>query len=99
MKNYKSIYLILFITIQLFAQDNSVMKKFEGKVEYISSQFTYVQFGNTEGLNQGDTLFTKRKGKFIPQLIIESLSSRSCATKHNDKPLGFGTEIFGFSNL
>ncbi len=99
MKNYKLVYLMLFISIEFFAQDNSVMKKFEGKVEYISSQFTYVQFGNTEGLNQGDTLFTKKKGKFIPQLIIESLSSRSCATKLIDKPLGVGTEIFGFSKL
>jgi len=99
MKKYNYIYLILFLSIELFGQDNSVLKKFEGKVEYISSQFTYVQFGNTEGLNQGDTLFTKKKGKFIPKLIVESLSSRSCATKLIDKPLGVGTEIFGFSKL
>ena len=99
MKKYIYLYLILILSIQLLAQDNSVIKKFEGKVEYISSQFLYVQFGNTEGLNSGDTLYTKKKGKYRPQLIIESLSSRSCATKAINKPVGIGTEIFGFKRL
>ena len=90
---------MLILSIEILAQDNSVIKKFEGKVDYISSQFIYVQFGNTDGLNTGDTLYTKKKGKYLPQLIVESLSSRSCATRPIDKPLAIGSEIFGFKIL
>ena len=72
---------------------------FEGKVEYISSQFIYVHFGNTEGLKTGDSLFVKKNGKYIPQLIIESLSSRSAATKSIKGNLEVGTYIFGFVKI
>lgn len=83
----------------LIGQSNSVLKVYEGKVEYISSQFIYVQFGNTEGLQSGDTLSIKKNGKYFPQLIIESLSSRSCATKSILGKIEIGTEIFGFKRI
>ncbi|MCW8850565.1 MAG: hypothetical protein OQJ81_11350, partial [Melioribacteraceae bacterium] len=73
--------LVIIFSTNMMGQSNSVLKIYEGKVEYISSQFIYVQFGNTEGLQSGDTLSIKKNGKYFPKLIIESLSSRSCATK------------------
>lgn len=50
-----------------------------GRITYISSQNIYVQFDNTEGMKQGDTLFVKVKGKLIPALRVNFLSTRSCA--------------------
>jgi len=96
MKKIIILFSILIFYTQLVAQENSIIKILEGKVEYISSQFVYVQFGNTEGLNSGDTLFIKKKGKYIPQLIVESLSLRSCATKILTKKPGIGVKVFGF---
>ncbi len=97
----KYITIIIFIISFkiLMGQSNSVLKVYEGKVEYISSQFIYVQFGNTEGLQVGDTLSVKKNGKYFPQLVIESLSSRSCATKSIKGKIEKGTEIFGFTKI
>ena len=81
MKRIYFLFLFFFSFQLLEGQSNSALKMFEGKVEYISSQFIYVHFGNTEGLKTGDSLFVKKNGKYIPQLIIESLSSRSAATQ------------------
>lgn len=90
---------LIFSFKQLLSQSNEVIKLFEGKVEYISSQFIYVQFENTDGLTIGDTLFTKKKGKYSPKLIIESLSSRSCATKPLRDKVAKGAQIFGFVEI
>ena len=95
--------LILFLILVSFkyicAQENSVLKMIEGKVEYISSQFVYVNFENTEGLNSGDTLFVKYQFKYIPKLIIESLSTRSSATKLIIGKIDKGTNVYGFIKL
>lgn len=91
---------ILLMSFQiLVGQSNSIIKVYEGKVEYISSQFIYVQFGNTNGLTTGDTLSIKKNGKYFPQLIIESLSSRSCATKSIKDKIELGTKVFGFVKI
>ncbi len=50
----------------------------EGKVTYISSQNIYVRFNTTEGLKDGDTLFTGNAQSLLPALKILSLSSTSC---------------------
>ena len=94
-------FLFLFlVSIQLLeGQSNSALKIFEGNVEYISSQFIYVHFGNTDGLKTGDSLFVKINSKYIPQLIIESLSSRSAATKSIKGKIEVGTDIFGFMKI
>jgi hypothetical protein len=99
MRRILALYIALVSFHNLFAIDNSVAKILEGKVEYISSQFIYVQFKNTEGLNSGDTLFIKSRGKYSPQLVIETLSSRSCATKSLSKKMVVGVEVFGFIKL
>lgn len=98
MKRIMILMLMIYCNI-LIGQSNYVLKVFEGNVEYISSQFIYVHFGNTEGLAAGDTLSIKKNGKYSPQLIIESLSSRSCATKSIKGKIEVGTEIFGFVKI
>lgn len=69
---------ILFLNCLIFSQNNTNEIK-EGKVGYTSSQFIYVLFNNTNGINEGDTLFTKAKNKFNPALIVKFISSSSAA--------------------
>ncbi len=45
--------IFLFASIVMFSQSD--LK--EGKVAYISSQLVYVNFKNTDGISEGDTLF------------------------------------------
>ncbi|MEI7812223.1 MAG: hypothetical protein WCJ01_07335 [Ignavibacteria bacterium] len=46
-----------------------------GKVTYQSSQNTYVEFKETEGIKQGDTLYIN----YQPAMIVSYISSHSCA--------------------
>ena len=98
MKKYL-ILLLLVLVNPVFSQDNNDVKIINGNVEYISSQYIYVRFDNTDGLKVSDTLFTESKGKYVPQLIIESLSSRSCATKSIGKKFTVGDQVIGFTEL
>lgn len=50
-----------------------------GKITYKSSQNVYVQFDSTIGIQPGDTLFIKVKGKLNPAVAVSFISSRSCA--------------------
>lgn len=50
-----------------------------GSVKYISSQFVYVNFENTDGINEGDTLFIKIKSRMKPALVVKYISSSSAA--------------------
>lgn len=59
----------------MFAQSN--LK--EGKVGYTSSQLVYVNFDNTDGISEGDTLYIKSKNKQYPALVVKYLSSSSAA--------------------
>ncbi|HMN48153.1 MAG TPA: hypothetical protein PKD67_03370 [Ignavibacteriaceae bacterium] len=69
---------IIFFNCFIFSQSNTNEFK-EGKVGYTSSQFIYVLFNNTNGVNEGDTIFTKVKNKFNPALIVKFISSSSAA--------------------
>lgn len=51
----------------------------EGKVGYTSSQMVYVNFDNTTGISESDTLFVKVKNKNLPALVVKYLSSSSAA--------------------
>jgi hypothetical protein len=53
----------------------------KGTVSFISSQSVYVKFQSTSGISQGDTLFYSKGGKQVPALIVNDLSSASCACK------------------
>lgn len=76
MKN-KILAIILIIIPAITSGQNNVDYK-TGTVSYISSQHVYVVFDNTEGINSGDTLFTKTDEKLSPAMIVKSLSSSSC---------------------
>ncbi|MCB9208039.1 MAG: hypothetical protein H6612_05575 [Ignavibacteriales bacterium] len=99
MKKILAIIILFSSFIKIVSQDNTQIKIIEGKVQYISSQFVYVQFENTNGINKGDTLFVKNRGKYIPSLIIESLSSSSCAAKEIKLKPAIDESIFTFIKI
>lgn len=99
MRRILAIIILFSSFIKIVSQDNAQIKILEGKVQYISSQFVYVQFENTNGLNKGDTLFVKSRGKYLPSLIVESLSSSSCASKEIKTKPAVGESIFSFVQL
>lgn len=69
------ILIISFIRLNGQAGTESV----SGTVSFISSQNIYVKFKSTEGISEGDTLYKLSKGKTIPVLRVNNLSSGSCA--------------------
>jgi hypothetical protein len=50
-----------------------------GKITFQSSQNIYVRFDNTEGMNEGDTLYVKKNKRLIPAIIVKYLSASSCS--------------------
>jgi len=67
---------LMFFVFPSFAQTGPVYT--EGKVTYVSSQNVYVRFNTTEGLKEGDTLFTGSTQSMKAGLKVISLSSTSC---------------------
>lgn len=65
--------IILILYINIFPQEKV------GQISYQSSQFVYVKFDNTDGINKNDTLFIKNSKSLIPALKTVFVSSRSCA--------------------
>ncbi len=76
-KNIKQILMIAFIFIGLntYGQGREYLK---GNISFISSQNVYVQFGNTTGIEIGDTLFSFKNQAYQPILIVKNKSSISC---------------------
>ena len=67
----------------------------EGKVGYTSSQLVYVNFDNTEGIAEGDTLFIKTKNNLSPELKVKYISSSSAACeKLNGDDFKSGLVVF-----
>jgi hypothetical protein len=52
-----------------------------GKITFQSSQNIYVRFDNTDGINEGDTLYIKKNKKLVPAIIVKYLSASSCSGK------------------
>ena len=76
----KKILYILFmiLSVNSFAQvqrDTLI----SGTVSFISSQNVYVKFDNTDGIDNGDTLFVKDGSILTPVIIVNHISSTSCA--------------------
>jgi hypothetical protein len=69
---------LLAIGFQLNAQE---IKAVEGTVSYITGQNIYVKFNSTQGIENGDTLFSKQNEIFMPVLVVEHHSSISCLCK------------------
>lgn len=75
------IFIILFAllySVGLFAQQEIK----QGKVNYVSSQLTYVVFQNSSGITEGDTLYVKSNKKLVPVLLAKYLSSSSVACEN-----------------
>jgi len=53
----------------------------KGVVSFVSSQHIYVRFDNTEGINNGDTLFQQKEDKKVAILLVQDLSTISCLCK------------------
>ncbi len=60
----------------VFAQQS--FKLVNGNVSYITGQSVYIRFENTQGIENGDTLFVEKEGKLIPALTVKHHSSISC---------------------
>ncbi len=73
-----------------FAQTDPV----QAEVSFISSQYVYVKFNSTKGLESGDTLFIEKMQGLVPALIIGNCSSRSCACqKLGNENLAIGQKL------
>ncbi len=53
----------------------------EGSVSYLAGNNIYVKFINTNGIENGDTLYRVENGKLIPALAVQHHSSISCLCK------------------
>lgn len=95
MKRKKYIVTIfLFCSFFVYSQSSTNSNK-EGKVGYTSSQFVYVNFDNTNGVSERDTLFIKIKNRFNPALIVKYISSSSAACeKISDENFKQGLSIY-----
>ncbi|MBU0474213.1 MAG: hypothetical protein KKF62_08615 [Bacteroidetes bacterium] len=72
-----SLFLLLSFQAILLAQETKII--IEGEITYLSSKNVYVKFNSTEGLAIGDTLFSKINGIKVPTILVEHISSTSCA--------------------
>ena len=72
------IYIIILAVLSISLEAQTVSDNLQGKVSFISSQNIYVRFKSTEGITAGDTLFMLSKGKLMPVMIVNNLSSSSC---------------------
>lgn len=76
----------------IFGQNNELKK---GNVSYISSQYIYLKFDNTEGISIGDSLFYQANSELVHCLVIKYLSSSSAAgMKICDRQFNIGDEIY-----
>jgi hypothetical protein len=62
-------------------------------VSFQSSQNCYVRFESTEGINTGDTLYVERNGELKPALVVNYISSISCAGTPLDGQLTINERI------
>lgn len=89
--------ILWFLLLFVFIVEGQPQQRVErlGKVTYKSSQNIYVQFESTFGILQGDTLYTKTKGKLYPAVQVNFISTTSCAgTPTNGDNIKIGDELF-----
>lgn len=91
---------LLYIVSAIFLLTNIIRAQEqtkEGKVGYSSAQLVYVNFDDTYGISEGDTLFIKSKNKHIAALVVKYLSSSSAACeKLNDDDFKSGLVVYAF---
>ena len=90
--------LSIITTVQLAAQKIE-SDTLNGEVSYKTSQSIYVSFNSTEGISEGDTLYSVVNASMIPVLTVKYLSSRSCVgIPISDQPLAVGAKIIAKSS-
>lgn len=94
MRITKAILILVFtFSVLLYSQEVTYEVK-EGRVTFLSSQFIYVNFQNTNDINEGDTLFIKNKNTLVPALKVKYISSTSAACeKISDYKIEQGTSV------
>jgi len=70
--------LIFNVAIVLTVKAQEVNNFPEGAVLYINGKNIYVKFINTQGIENGDTLFIVENENLIPALVVQHHSSLSC---------------------
>jgi len=71
--------ILIVLTGILFSVDaQEVNTVVEGAVSYISGENIYVRFINTDGIENGDTLFIVENENLVPGLVVQHHSSLSC---------------------
>jgi hypothetical protein len=72
-------YILLVFCFSSISFSRTNVQEKEGTVTFISSQYFYVRFENTDGIKQGDTLFVRTEKKLLPVLDVQFISSKSIA--------------------
>ena len=79
-KELKYIFLFCFflsgVFFETFGQENANL--LEGSISYLTGTNIYVKFVNTEGIENGDTLFRIENDVMMPVLLVQHHSSISC---------------------
>ncbi len=76
-----NIFLVFFLFIPKQYGQVKGRTKLLGRITYQSSQNVYVSLESTEGIEKGDTLYVERSRKLLPAILVEYISSISCAGK------------------
>jgi len=84
---------LLIVTVKMYPQNESRLIEKKGRITFQSSQNTYINFTNTEGIKEGDTLFVKQKNKLLPVIIVKYLSATSCAGENTSLLKLIGDEV------
>ena len=90
--------MFLFCLSSVFAQELPKIRVV-GTISYVSSQYCYVQFENTDGFSPGDTLYIKREKDTVAALLLRFISTRSAACEKitgMTLPMKQGTDLFGY---
>lgn len=91
MKKLLLITILIVETTTLWSQKGT--SQIGGVVSFQSSQNCYVRFESTEGINTGDTLYVERNGELKPALVVNYISSISCASTPLDGQLTINERI------
>jgi hypothetical protein len=92
----KKINILLFLIFVSFSVNAQQTVK-EGKVSYTTTELVYVDFDNTDGISEGDTLYNKIKNKYNPCIRVKYLSKSSISGENlTTKNIDDGIPIFAF---
>lgn len=90
---FQNIVFILIFPLFISAQPE-IKIEIAGSVSYKTSQNAYVKFVSTKSITEGDTLYHKAGSKLTPVLVVNYLSSTSCAGEEmGNKDLKIGDKI------